>query len=441
MPAHARMDRDRFLQDLRRSGLLDAGKFRAAIDRFGNLERPRDLARALVDAALLTRFQAELLLIGRTNGYFLGPYRIEDQIGLGGMGRVYKAIHGTMHRTVALKVLAPHLTKTPKAQDLFRREAQAAAQLQHPNIVVAYDAGKANDRHYLAMEYVRGSNLDHLVRKRGRLPLGLACEIMRQAALGLQHAHEKGMVHRDVKPANILVAGKSKHLESLVVKLTDFGLARLHEPGIGGADTIVTEHNTVMGTPDFMSPEQTRSLHAVDIRSDLYSLGCTFFFLLTAQVPFPGGTTLEKMVRHVRDQAPDVRSLRPEVPSALAAIVARLLAKDPNGRYDTPADLARELQKLLAGATPSWHDMPMIPAEEPPTLAPEKAAEADLLPEGADPALLATLGPESSPTPLADEADPVAGSGSRRGRSTRLWWFCLGVCVVLATALAIWWRS
>ncbi len=199
-----------------------------------------------------------------------------------------------MNRTVALKVLAPHLVKTPKAQKLFQREVQAAAQLNHPNIVTAYDANELKGRHYLAMEYVDGPNLEQLVREQGALPVGMACEIIRQVGNGLEHAHEHAMIHRDIKPANLLLQ-PAKNLQSFIVKILDFGLARLHDPGVQETSgTIETRDNTVMGTPDFLSPEQARNLHKVDQRSDIYSLGCTLYFLLAGKLPVPGGHDARK---------------------------------------------------------------------------------------------------------------------------------------------------
>ena len=198
--------------------------------RLPETPRGRVVARALVEQGLLTKFQAELLLAGSTSGFLLGQYRILDQLGRGGMGRVFKAEHQTMNRVVALKVLSPHLLKTPKAQQMFQREVRAAARLVHPNIVTAYDANQIDDRYFLVMEFVDGPNLDQLVRERGPLPVGQACDFIRQAADGLQYAHELGMVHRDIKPANLLVqrsAGQPPTFDRACVKILDFGLARL----------------------------------------------------------------------------------------------------------------------------------------------------------------------------------------------------------------------
>jgi serine/threonine-protein kinase len=349
------MDRKTFLANLRQSGLIRREELRALRKRLPETNRGRLLARALVEWGLLTKFQAELLLAGRTSGFLLGQYRILDELGRGGMGRVFKAVHQTMNRVVALKVLAPNLVWTDKAHRLFQREVQAAALLIHPNIVTAYDANQLDGRHYLVMEFVDGPNLEQLVRECGPLPIGLACDLIRQAAVGLQYAFEKGMVHRDVKPSNILVqpgAGDSREAYC-VAKITDFGLARVSAAD-GDLGTGSTENRkpVVMGTPDFLSPEQARDANSVDIRSDIYSLGCTLYFLLTKKVPYPGGTSLEKLVRQATEEPIPVEHLRTDLPADLAALVRRMMAKDAKDRFQTPGEVALALAPFaVAGPT------------------------------------------------------------------------------------------
>jgi serine/threonine protein kinase len=355
----AHVDRQTFLANLDRSGLVEAQRLAAALKELPATDRARLLARALVERGLLTKFQAEMLLGGRTHGFVLGQYRILDQVGRGGMGRVFKAVHQTMNRVVALKVVSSSLVKTDKAQQMFQREVRAAARLLHPHIVTAYDANAVGDRHYLVMEFVDGPNLEQLVGERGPLPVGLACDFVRQTADGLQYASEMGMVHRDVKPSNLLVKEPERDapLKRGVVKILDFGLARLHAPGLDvppGQGTLFAKQNTVIGTPDYLSPEQARDLHQADIRSDLYSLGCTFYYVLTGKVPFPGGTTLEKLVRHATEEPVPVEQLRPDVPPAVAAVVRRLMAKDPSGRFQTPAELAAALAPFAVAGPTGW---------------------------------------------------------------------------------------
>ena len=355
MATPTQVDRRTFLKRVQASGLLEPAELKAAVKRLPPSNRGRVIARALVDLGLLTKFQAELLLAGRTSGFVLGQYRILEQIGQGGMGRVYKAMHQAMGRIVALKVLAPQQVKTEKARELFRREVHAAGRLMHPNIVTAHDASFDEGRHYLVMEFVDGPNLEQLIRERGPLPVGTACEIIRQAALGLQYAHEQGMVHRDIKPSNLLVQRGAGG--PFVVKILDFGLARLQDPlgdGVGAPGTILAKPNVIMGTPDYLSPEQSRSLHAVDIRSDLYSLGCTLYHLLTGQVPFPGGTSLEKLIRHTSEETTPAEAYRPELPPEVGAILRRLMAKDPARRFQKPADLAEALAPFSTAGPGDW---------------------------------------------------------------------------------------
>jgi serine/threonine protein kinase len=402
------IDRHTFLANLRQSGLLSDEELAALSERLPATERGKVLARALVQQGILTRFQAEQILAGRTNGFVLGQYRIVDEIGKGGMGRVFKAIHQTMNRVVALKVLAPQLVETEKAQQLFQREMRAVARLMHPNLVTAYDANQLGSRYYLVMEYVDGPNLDRLVRTHGPLPASMACEIIRQAAEGLHYAFDMGMVHRDIKPSNILVAfpGGEPRRKRCVVKLLDFGLARLQtgDDETYEAGTILTRPNMVMGTPDFVSPEQARNLHSVDIRSDLYGLGCTFYYLLTGRVPFPGGGTLEKLIRHTTEEPVPVEKLRPDVSPEIAAIVLKLMAKEPAARFQTPMELATALEPYsmeIAGWPPSKSSVP----------APEEEAAAGANPE--DAFITPTLGgnPEGEfQFPTADEASALVNT-------------------------------
>jgi serine/threonine-protein kinase len=355
------MDRDTFFRHLRRSRLLSEPEVDEAA-RLTDSGRGRAVARALVGRGLLTRFQAGRLLAGRPGRLLLGQYRLLDRLGRGGTGRVFKAVHRTMARVVAIKVILRGLLEDPSAIDLFNREVRAAAQLHHPNIVTAYDANEIKGTRFLVMEYVDGPSLQDLIQGRGPLPVELACELVRQAAVALQYAHEKGLVHRDVKPANLLLA----HLGRLpdrgwpdapapwpVVKVVDFGLARVRSAGAGqagGVDTIQAEPGAVCGTIDYISPEQAHDIHGADIRSDLYSLGCTFYQALTGQVPFPGGNPMEKLLKQLMNDPPPLRSLRPEVPPAVEALVGRLMAKDPGQRFQTPGELARELVSLSGTA-------------------------------------------------------------------------------------------
>ncbi len=263
-------------------------------------------------------------------------YKVLGRLGSGGMGVVYKAEHKVMGRTVALKVLNPAAVARPGAVERFRREVRLASRLSHPNIVTAHDADEAGGLHFLVMEYVDGVSLDKLVARKGPLPVAVACHYARQAALGLQHACEKGMVHRDIKPHNLMVTRQGQ------VKILDFGLARVALAEAGGeaeSPTAVqmTADDLVLGTPDFLAPEQARNSTRVDVRADLYSLGCTLYYLLTGRPPFGGTTGVEKLVAHSQDPPPDATAARPAVPAALSAVIRKLMAKDPAALFQTPA--------------------------------------------------------------------------------------------------------
>jgi serine/threonine protein kinase/predicted esterase len=278
-------------------------------------------------------------------------YRVLKLAGKGGMGLVFTAEHKLMGRTVALKVINQQLISNEEAVERFRREVQAAARLTHPNIVTAYDAEQAGDVHFLVMEYVDGVNLSEVIGQGGPLEIGLACDYVRQIADGLQHAHAKGMVHRDIKPHNLMVNSSGQ------VKILDFGLATLAMsageetkvlPARRDDASYVTRLGTMMGTPDFISPEQAGDCRAADIRSDIYSLGCTFYYLLTGRAPFNTGTALERVKSHANSEPTPIETIRRDIPNQLAMIVRRMMAKDPAQRYQSPAEIADALASFAA---------------------------------------------------------------------------------------------
>jgi serine/threonine protein kinase len=271
-------------------------------------------------------------------------YRVLGTLGTGGMGVVYKAVHRLMDRVVALKVIDHRLTARPTFVERFRREVRAAARLAHPNIVTAYDADQAGDTHFLVMEYVAGTTLDQEVARRGPLPVAEACALVRQAALGLQHAHERGMVHRDIKPHNLLLTPGGQ------VKILDFGLVRLVDER-GAAPSLPS--GPLLGTPDYLAPEQARDPSSADIRADVYSLGCTLYHLLAGQPPFPAGTPLQKLLAHQDCSPPPLSVVREDVPEALTRLLERTLAKSPAERHPKPADLAADLARLAEPASPA----------------------------------------------------------------------------------------
>jgi serine/threonine-protein kinase len=292
-------------------------------------------------------------------------YRVVRVLGAGGMGVVYKAEHRVMERFVALKVINRRLIGSPVALERFHRETKAAARLSHPAIVTAYDADQAGSLQILVMEYVDGISLARHVEKSGPMAVHQACQVARQTALGLQHAHTKGMIHRDVKPQNLMLTREGR------VKILDFGLARyareaesgtladMVTPRRAGAaptvdDARLTQDGATLGTPDYMAPEQIGNAASVDIRADIYGLGCTLYFMLVGRPPFAAGSTADKLLAHLEDEPPDVSAVRSDVPMALVGIIRRMMAKDPADRPATPADVAEALVPFVkASVSPS----------------------------------------------------------------------------------------
>jgi WD40 repeat protein/serine/threonine protein kinase len=289
-------------------------------------------------------------------------YRIVRLLGRGGMGDVYEAEHKVMNRPVALKVIKPSLVRNDAAVRRFRREVQAAARLRHPNIVTAFDAEQAGDLHYLVMEFVDGVDLDDVIREQGPLPVEAACDYIRQTAEGLQHAHELGMVHRDIKPHNLMIEEPHGTLmgSAKTVKILDFGLANFASETAAeeidvaedqtrpGAEVLnhLTQAGTMMGTPDYIAPEQAKDAHNADIRSDIYSLGCTFYTLLTGKTPFSEGSVLEKIKAHTEADAQPLSEFRDDVPEEVEAVLNKMMAKDPEERYQTPREVAEALNSF-----------------------------------------------------------------------------------------------
>jgi hypothetical protein len=270
-------------------------------------------------------------------------YEILGTLGAGGMGAVFKARHLLMDRVVALKVIHRHLTTRPDLVERFRNEVKAAAKLTHPNIVTAYDAEQVENLHILVMEFVEGRTLDRILAEQGPLPPDEVCDYIRQAALGLQQAHEMGLVHRDIKPHNLMLTPRG------VVKILDFGLARL---GREASESRLTPVEGMMGTVDYMAPEQARTPQEADIRADIYSLGCTAYHLLTGVPPLGNRTVAEKLLAHQAGATVPLRQARPNVPAPLSLVVETMMARDPAHRYQTPAEVERALADVLAGIAP-----------------------------------------------------------------------------------------
>jgi serine/threonine protein kinase len=315
-------------------------------------EAPRDFLTLAVRDKLLTPFQARLLLQGKWKNFFLaGKYKVLDHLGTGGMGSVFLCEHRHMRRRVAVKILPPDPSDPTHVQRI-RREAEAVAMLDHPNIVRAFDLDREGGLHFLVMEYIDGASLQYLVDSRGRPAVERAVNYVAQAALGLQHAHHNGLVHRDVKPSNLMLDWAG------TVKLLDLGLARFART----PDNLIqaADSKTVLGTADYLAPEQARS-SSVDGRADIYALGAVAYFMLTGKTPFDGGSVAQKLIRHQTEVPGLVTSLRPDVPEGLAAVVARMLDKDPARRPQTANRVIAELRPWVVDVPPP------TPEEMPPT--------------------------------------------------------------------------
>jgi serine/threonine-protein kinase len=323
---------DEFIATLRTHQIVAANEIQAL-----EQERAADaptLAESALKRGLLSTFQVNLLLKGRGGDLVLGPYLLQDRLGQGAMGRVYRAFHRKLGRVVAIKVIRSDLLKDWDEDNLsrFLQEVRAVGRVSHPNVVHAFDAGPIGATYFLAMEYIAGIDLYRRVKESGPLPPEQACDYVRQAALGLQHAHERGLVHRDIKPANLMIANG-------MVKILDLGLARLVLAEQVRSSSGLTRDGSMLGTIDYMAPEQADDPRHADIRADLYSLGCTFHYLLTGRPPFAEGTFFQKLTRHKNELAPTL----PQVPANINAVIQRLLAKNPDERFQTPGELATVL--------------------------------------------------------------------------------------------------
>jgi serine/threonine protein kinase len=317
---------------------------------------PRSLAKELIQRGWLTPYQVNQLFQGRGPDLTLTPYIILDRLGEGGAGQVFKARHAALQRVVALKLIRHELLNDAEVVGRFYREVQVLSQLSHPNVVHAYDAGPAGITHFLVMEYLEGNDLAQMVGKSGPLSVDRACDYVSQAAAGLQHAFERGLVHRDIKPSNLFLVpgGVGTEYRWGQVKLLDLGLARLRPAADSATTAPLTEIGaSTMGTIDYMAPEQALDFHAVDIRADVYSLGCTLHFLLTGQPPFLGGTMAQKLMRHQQAPPPDVTKLRPDVPPHVAMALQKMIAKRPEDRFQTPAEVTAALASPVATLLPS----------------------------------------------------------------------------------------
>jgi serine/threonine protein kinase len=342
----------------------------------------------------------------------LGPYRLLKVLGKGGMGQVYLAEHMRLEMIVAIKVLADWLTHDRRAIALFDREMKAVGRFNHPNIVRATDAGEFQGQHYLAMEYVDGQDLLHVIQTSGRLKVNDACAVISQAAAGIQHAHENNLIHRDLKPSNLMITKDG------VVKVLDLGLARLQ----ANADDGLTSDFQIMGTADYMAPEQALTALEVDSRVDIYSLGCTLYALLCGRPPFADknhSTTLRKIIAHKQEQPKKANEHRAEIPVALSEIIDKAIARSPADRYASANDLAIALEPFVDGA-----DLAALYKSLSPTSEETEKNTGDIAQHLAMTDILTSV----KPKPMAGDLPP--------NRASRNWWLAAAIMLLTATGLA-----
>jgi serine/threonine protein kinase len=444
---------DEFLDLVRKSQVVEDKKLEGYLSQLGDNApfEPSKLAGLLVRDGILTTFQAEQLLQGKWKRFTIGKYKVLERLGSGGMGSVYLCEHKLMRRRVAVKVLP-----TAKAQDeaslqRFYREARAVAALDHPNIVHAYDIDQDESLHFLVMEYVDGASLQDIVRKSGPMDIIRACHYIRQTALGLQHAHQAGLVHRDIKPANIIVDRTGQ------VKILDMGLARFFHD----EDDILTKKfdENVLGTADYLSPEQAEDSHSVDIRADIYSLGATFYYLLTGRAPFGEGSVIQKLRWHQdKNKLPrPVTDFRSEVPGPIVAILNKMLAKLPENRYQIPGEIAdalapytqtpiappseRELPSLSLAATgqPHSHDADTAvtrnEAPRTPTPAPASRTPTPASRPATSPRPTPSPPPAARPLSMSDSGPPLPAATHPGSKSLRVALVLLVFSLFLGSAL------
>ncbi|WP_425399810.1 serine/threonine protein kinase [Aeoliella sp.] len=337
---------NKLLHDLKRSELVEDDQIESFLKKVaakhgGSIpDDPEVLAAELVEQGLLTEWQSKKLLAGKHKGFRLGKYKLLGEVGKGGMSAVYLAEHVLMRRRVAIKVLPKSRVKDSSYLERFRLEARAVAKLDDPHIVRAFDIDNEGDIHYIVMEYVDGKDLHRLVSDSGPLDPEMAADYIAQAATGLAHAHAKALVHRDIKPANLLVD------RAQTVKLLDLGLAKLAEEDQTSL-TLANEEN-VLGTADYLAPEQALNSHSADHRSDIYSLGCTLYFLLTGRPPFPEGTISERLLKHQVEEPDSLLKLRPDLPMSLVEICQKMMNKRPELRFESASEVADRLTQWLA---------------------------------------------------------------------------------------------
>ena len=332
-----------FLSQLSSSGIVPEEKLKVVVSKKAGFADGEALARDMIKSRLLTKYQAEQILGGKGKSLTMGKYQLLEKIGAGGMGQVYKAFHSGTERIVAIKVILGKGKIDPALIKRFEREVKAAAKLVHSNIITVFDADQADGRIFMVMEYIRGDDLGEILRKKGQLSVSETVNYMLQAARGLKYAHDQGVIHRDIKPGNILVDPTGN------VKIVDMGLAKIEIKGDEEELSKLTADLSVMGTIDYMSPEQAESTKDVDSRADIYSLGATLYYLLMGEVLYPGKNIIQKILSHRESPIPSIRMIRSDVPTSLDLIFTKMVAKKVEDRYSSMEEVISALSKLEVG--------------------------------------------------------------------------------------------
>jgi phosphate ABC transporter phosphate-binding protein len=462
------VSREQLLQNLKDSGLLpadDLQRLLASLAETGETDG-QALARQLVSGGKLTAYQASAVLERRFTDLRIGAYDLLDLLGKGGMGTVYKGRHRRMKRLAAIKVLAPEVARQSTFAQRFQREVEVLAQLSHVNIVLAFDAGESDAGPFLAMEFVQGRDLASEVKEGGPLSVADALHCVLQAARGLEYAHAQGLIHRDVKPANLM------RDTSGLVKVADLGLARIKSPGVTENESALTQAGGILGTVDYMAPEQALDSTAVDHRADIYSLGCTLFYLLTGRALYSGASLMSLLVQHREAPPPSLLDARPEAPAILNAIFQRMVAKWPEARYPTMTEVVAALEEARqtlpepglpalasrpatqAGSSASEitiafpsprqrTDHGLEPSARAATLAPGTAASATLVAgSGLSPAPEAPSAPApAQPSSAGEGVGPAILPGATPGSHRRLLLAAAAVAGLLAGGGLLWWQA
>ena len=418
---------DNFFAVLEKSRLLSQDELTAARDLVaaanGEAADATAAARVLARENMLTRWQAGQLLAGRST-FYLGKYKLIDLLGRGGMGSVFLGEHVMMNRRVAIKVLAKQIGKEPGSLERFLAEARAIAALDHPNIVHAYNVDQEGERYYIVMEYVDGTDLQRIVEKEGPLDFARAADYVRQAAEGLAHAHTQKIVHCDIKPSNLVVNSQN------ALKILDMGLARLlgrDQPAAEQAD------ESILGSVDYQAPEQALESADFDHRADIYALGCTLYYLLTGQPPFPDGTLPERILKHQHEQPKPLVELRKETPAGLIAVCEKMMAKDPADRYQSGAEVSEAIAALRLAARKPKRAAPLKKAE---ALEEEPAAGPVVVTNGAR----KKTAPATKAATAAAEAEKPTKAGKARhaGMAASLWATSQGKAILIGSgAIAV----